>query len=125
MTFGKHCKRYTSRNCNCCRKRDIQFPVSEGSRMGKSQVISLHYDRIFDVLSLLDLIRFSTTKENSFVFKSFVFQFVNSYITLFYYAFFKQNFSKVRELLISFFVTKGVTQIILVKYCVSPGVINL
>ena len=62
--------------------------------------------------------KYESTNTNSFIIKIFAFQFVNSYVQLFYYAFFIPNddktdkFSLVTSTMLSLFITKGVLQLV-------------
>lgn len=61
--------------------------------------------------------KFESSNDNSLIIKIFAFQFVNSYIQLFYYAFFNptdsedDSFSLVSNTMLSLFISKGIIQL--------------
>jgi Calcium-activated chloride channel len=72
-------------------------------------------DEIYKVLSLLvvnwENHKYESSRENSFILKNYLFQFVNSYITLFYYSFSQRDFDLVASSMATTMIGKQVLNV--------------
>jgi hypothetical protein len=69
-------------------------------------VLGVIYNILAVVVCRIENHEFENEYENSLIFKDFIFQFLNSYLILFYYAYYKQSFSLVSSNILSLTISK-------------------
>ncbi len=74
-------------------------------------IINKTYQLLVIVFLKLENHKYSDTYEKSFIFKLFLFKFVNTNLSLFYTAFNNQNFDQLYYLLVGLIIQKGVEMI--------------